>query len=217
MRKIYNPISQEQRDHCAKLLREMRENSQFVTAAMLPQSIQDTEWRKAQGAMMLLRQEERREYPVEYHTLEDLKQQLRKELGKDFDEANCGFESAVEVDIYEGYDREYTALVIHITESDETYAQRIQEMYEKFRQAFAPFTSDSTALRLYQRINSALYAARCITMDEKRVLECLSDLQRLHMAETDDHNGETTREEQLRFLHKVQTDLMNKYGLQESA
>lgn len=199
------------------MLREMRAHSQFVTAAMLPNSIADESWRKEQGAMMLLRQEERRTYPVEYSTLESLKLQLRQELGPDFDNAHCRFESETEVDIYEGYDREHTVLAVYITESDETYSHRIESMHEKFRSAFAPLTSDSDSLRLYQRINSALYAARCITLNEKRVLECLSDLQRLHSAENDDHNGESTREEQLRFLHKVQIELMGKYGVENCA
>lgn len=70
-------------------------------------------------------------------------------------------------------------------------------------------------LDLRRAIESRLYVAVRITMDDNKAKMCVNDLCKLHSVENDDGNGERSDEVMAYWLYVIESELMKKYGVKE--
>lgn len=70
-------------------------------------------------------------------------------------------------------------------------------------------------LDLRKAIESRLYVAVRITMNNDRAKMCVNDLCKLHGAEHVDNHGERTQEQTDHWLYVTESELMKKYGVKE--
>ena len=75
--------------------------------------------------------------------------------------------------------------------------------------------SPEKKLSLRKAIESRLYAAVYITMDNTRAASCVYDLCALHKAENDYGNGEKTEQDVEKAIYEVESHLMLKYGVKD--
>ena len=70
-------------------------------------------------------------------------------------------------------------------------------------------------LDLRKAIESRLYVAVRVTLDNDRAKMCVNDLCKLHYAENDYHNGERSDDDIAHWLYVIESELMKKYGVSE--
>lgn len=73
--------------------------------------------------------------------------------------------------------------------------------------------SPEVVSKIFEAINSRLHAARFITLNNNKVMDCLADLEKIYQAQNNDSNGERSDEEMAQSLYSVRQMLIEKYSL----
>lgn len=68
-------------------------------------------------------------------------------------------------------------------------------------------------VNVFDAINSRLHAARFITLNNNKVMDCLADMEKIYQAKNNDSNGERSEEEMQVYFDKTITMLMEKYSI----
>jgi hypothetical protein len=110
---------------------------------------------------------------------------------------------------YDGWDEEILVLVSYIPETDQQYYSRLWTLKgDLITKQTISSTEWST---LFHSINSDLYVARNITLSESKVIDCLTDLDRIHNSLNYDHNGQASDFDMLLKQRSVYQELKAKY------
>jgi hypothetical protein len=215
----HGKTSLEKRVQLARMICEMKDHTEVVAVAVYPQCTPSVEWRRNQGRALLFRGQtdhslrlgtnylpvnavlEANALIVEQYHLDE----------QDVERAAPHVEASEEPVPYETFTETVYDLRFQLPESDEEFFTRISSLYSAFKIGMAPMRDAEEALGLIKAIYGRLYAARHISLDNAKVLECLDDLDALYRAEHDDANGERTHEECLRALCWVEERLIAKY------
>ncbi len=219
MRTRHGNISSQKRLQVAQMLREMRDHTEVVAVVVLPNCTPSVEWRREEGRRLLMRGLSEHKVTLGSRHLSltavfDAKALVMQSFSlteEQLEELDPYVEAEEEKEPYEDYTYTVFNLVFQLPESDEEYFTRLSQMYSGFKIGMAPMRDAEEALDLIKSIYGRLYAARHISLDHAKVVECLDDLDALYRAENDDGNGERTHEECLRHLYWTEERLIAKY------
>ena len=123
-----------------------------------------------------------------------------------FDDITLTFETYTD---YDGWTDTSIVLSSYIKETDEEYLVRLFDTRSKLLKEKSIPSSDWS--NLYDAINQKMYTARRITMDVNVVHECLSDLDSIHQAKYNCHNGQASDFDMLKKQKEVYARLSAKY------
>ena len=95
--------------------------------------------------------------------------------------------------------------------SDEDYYGQLSDRLEWISRRFR--IDPINALKTVYSIMNDLYVARCITLDDKAVVEALDKLDNITNSRTNDHNGEYTDVDMIIQEYKVMQQLQKDCGI----